>query len=82
MEPALVGAMIAINLGQTSLQNFYLRTACTVDLGKNMSVCDRGVGEDFRAAEVSHKNTYTRYVCVCNMSKVLVYRDIFILTYA
>ncbi|KAL0881699.1 hypothetical protein ABMA27_001501 [Loxostege sticticalis] len=45
--------MMAITLGQTSLQNFYLRTACTVDLGKNMSVCDRGVGEEFRAAEAA-----------------------------
>ncbi|CAG9787221.1 unnamed protein product [Diatraea saccharalis] len=51
LEPALVGAMMAINLGQTSLQNFYLRTACTIDLNKDISICDRGVGEDFRAAE-------------------------------
>ncbi|KAL4711406.1 hypothetical protein ACJJTC_016160 [Scirpophaga incertulas] len=51
LEPALVCAVIAINLGQTSLQNFYLRTACTVDLEKNISICDRGVGEEFRAAE-------------------------------
>ncbi|CAF4829702.1 unnamed protein product [Pieris macdunnoughi] len=53
LEPALVGAMIAINLGQTSLQNFYLRTACTVDLGKSPEICSNGVGEEFRAAEVA-----------------------------
>ncbi|CAK1544062.1 unnamed protein product [Leptosia nina] len=53
LEPALVGAMIAINLGQTSLQNFYLRTACTVDLGKSPEICSKGVGEEFRAAEVA-----------------------------
>lgn len=51
LEPALVGAMIAINLGQTSLQNFYLKTACTVDLQFPKNVCDSGVGEDFRIAE-------------------------------
>ncbi|RVE43965.1 hypothetical protein evm_011397 [Chilo suppressalis] len=51
LEPALVGAMMAINLGQTSLQNLYLRTACTVDLGKDISICNQGVGEEFRAAE-------------------------------
>jgi hypothetical protein len=53
LEPALVGAMIAINLGQTSLQNLYLKTACTVDLGKDINICSRGVGEDFRVAEVT-----------------------------
>ncbi|XP_041989080.1 proton-coupled folate transporter-like [Aricia agestis] len=53
LEPALVGAMIAINLGQTSLQNFYLRTACTVDLGLSTEVCERGVGEEFRSAETA-----------------------------
>ncbi|XP_038217512.1 solute carrier family 46 member 3-like isoform X1 [Zerene cesonia] len=53
LEPALVGAMIAINLGQTSLQNFYLRTACTVDLQKPIDICSKGVGDDFRAAEVA-----------------------------
>lgn len=42
LEPALVGAMIAINLGQTSLQNFYLQTACTVDLGVDLEVCLKG----------------------------------------
>lgn len=42
LEPALVGAMIAINLGQTSLQNFYLQTACTVDLGVDLEVCEKG----------------------------------------
>lgn len=52
LEPALVGAMIAINLGQTSLQNFYLRTACSVDLGYSMDICRKGVGEEFRSAEV------------------------------
>lgn len=52
LEPALVGAMIAINLGQTSLQNFYLQTACTVDLNYTWDVCHKGVGADFRAAEV------------------------------
>lgn len=52
LEPALVGSMMAINLGQTSLQNFYLRTACTVDLGYSFNICDKGVGEEFRAAEV------------------------------
>lgn len=52
LEPALVGSMLAINLGQTSIQNFYLRTACTVDLGFDPSICDKGVGEDFLAAEV------------------------------
>ncbi|KPI97492.1 Solute carrier family 46 member 3 [Papilio xuthus] len=53
LEPALAGAMMAINLGQTSLQNFYLRTACTVDLGYSLDVCDRGVGEEFRTAEAA-----------------------------
>ncbi|VVC92551.1 unnamed protein product [Leptidea sinapis] len=53
LEPALVGAMMAINLGQTSLQNFYLRTACTVDLGHSPDICNKGVGEEFRAAEVA-----------------------------
>ncbi|XP_073952369.1 lysosomal proton-coupled steroid conjugate and bile acid symporter SLC46A3-like isoform X1 [Choristoneura fumiferana] len=53
LEPALVGAMMAINLGQTTLQNFYLRTACTVDLLLPSEVCDKGVGEDFRAAEAA-----------------------------
>lgn len=42
LEPALVGAMIAINLGQTSLQNFYLQTACTIDLGMDLEVCEKG----------------------------------------
>ena len=42
LEPALVGAMIAINLGQTSLQNFYLQTACTIDLGVDLAVCEKG----------------------------------------
>ncbi|XP_037296931.1 proton-coupled folate transporter [Manduca sexta] len=51
LEPALVGAMMAINLGQTSLQNFYLRTACTVDLNYSREICYRGVGEEFREAE-------------------------------
>ncbi|XP_045767417.1 proton-coupled folate transporter-like isoform X1 [Maniola jurtina] len=50
LEPALVGAMMAINLGQTSLQNFYLRTACH-ELNYTADICDRGVGEEFRAAE-------------------------------
>ncbi|CAG9579704.1 unnamed protein product [Danaus chrysippus] len=53
LEPALVGSMMAINLGQTSLQNFYLRTACTVDLGYSFNICDKGVGEEFRAAEAA-----------------------------
>ncbi|XP_075976300.1 proton-coupled folate transporter-like [Anticarsia gemmatalis] len=53
LEPALVGAMIAINLCQTSLQNFYLRTACTVDLGNSLEVCAKGVGEEFRQAEAA-----------------------------
>lgn len=53
LEPALVGAMIAINLGHTSLQNFYLQTACTVDLNYKWEVCHKGVGEEFRAAEVA-----------------------------
>ncbi|CAK1579385.1 unnamed protein product [Parnassius mnemosyne] len=53
LEPVLAGAMMAINLGQTSLQNFYLRTACTVDLGYSTDVCDRGVGEEFRTAEAA-----------------------------
>ncbi|XP_053605776.1 probable peptidoglycan muropeptide transporter SLC46 [Plodia interpunctella] len=53
LEPALAGAMIAINLGQTSLQNFYLRTACTVDLNYAHEICDRGVGEEFREAEAA-----------------------------
>lgn len=52
LEPALVGAMLAINLYQTSAQNFYLRTACTVDLKFDPSICDKGVGEQFEAAEV------------------------------
>lgn len=52
LEPALIGAMVAINLGQTSLQNFYLRTACTVDLGFAKNVCDSGVGKEFHLAEV------------------------------
>ncbi|XP_046967370.1 proton-coupled folate transporter-like [Vanessa cardui] len=51
LEPALVGSMIAINLGQTSLQNFYLRTACSVDLGYPIEICEKGVGEEFRSAE-------------------------------
>ncbi|XP_045449487.1 proton-coupled folate transporter-like [Melitaea cinxia] len=51
LEPALVGAMMAINLGQTSLQNFYLRTACSVDLGYSIEICRKGVGEEFRSAE-------------------------------
>ncbi|XP_034828573.1 lysosomal proton-coupled steroid conjugate and bile acid symporter SLC46A3-like isoform X3 [Maniola hyperantus] len=50
LEPALVGAMMAINLAQTSLQNFYLRTACH-ELNYTADICDRGVGEEFRAAE-------------------------------
>lgn len=50
LEPALVGAMIAINLGQTSLQNFYLQTACTVDLGIDLEVCEKG------EMEVSYKH--------------------------
>lgn len=58
LEPALVGAMIAINVGQTSLQNFYLRTACIVDLGFPKNVCDSGVGDDFRIAEVRFFLTY------------------------
>ncbi|KAM3967133.1 lysosomal proton-coupled steroid conjugate and bile acid symporter SLC46A3 [Aphomia sociella] len=53
LEPALAGSMIAINLGQTSLQNFYLRTACTVDLGYPQEVCDKGVGDEFRQAEAA-----------------------------
>ncbi|XP_037867671.1 proton-coupled folate transporter isoform X3 [Bombyx mori] len=53
LEPALVGSMMAINLGQTSLQNFYLRTACTVDLNYTADICDRGVGEEFRKAEAA-----------------------------
>ncbi|XP_068624425.1 lysosomal proton-coupled steroid conjugate and bile acid symporter SLC46A3-like isoform X1 [Battus philenor] len=53
LEPALAGAMMAINLGQTSLQNFYLKTACTVDLGYSFEVCERGVGEEFRTAEAA-----------------------------
>ncbi|CAH0723723.1 unnamed protein product, partial [Brenthis ino] len=51
LEPALVGAMMAINLGQTSLQNFYLRTACHVDLNFSLDICEKGVGEEFRIAE-------------------------------
>ncbi|CAB3250731.1 unnamed protein product [Arctia plantaginis] len=51
LEPALAGAMIAINLGQTSIQNFYLRTACTVDLGRPLEICYKGVGAQFREAE-------------------------------
>ncbi|XP_069357278.1 lysosomal proton-coupled steroid conjugate and bile acid symporter SLC46A3-like isoform X2 [Maniola hyperantus] len=42
--------MMAINLAQTSLQNFYLRTACH-ELNYTADICDRGVGEEFRAAE-------------------------------
>ncbi|CAH2243341.1 jg21381 [Pararge aegeria aegeria] len=53
LEPALVGAMMAINLGQTSLQNFYLRTACH-ELNYTADVCDRGVGAEFREAELCH----------------------------
>ncbi|XP_052748697.1 proton-coupled folate transporter-like isoform X2 [Galleria mellonella] len=53
LEPALAGSMIAINLGQTSLQNFYLRTACTVDLGYPAEICVKGVGEEFRTAEAA-----------------------------
>lgn len=56
--------MIAINLGQTSLQNFYLRTACTVDLNKSLEVCDRGVGEEFRIAEVSFITVLSTYAYV------------------
>ncbi|KAI5631099.1 major facilitator superfamily domain-containing protein [Phthorimaea operculella] len=40
LEPALIGAMMAINLGQTSLQNFYLRTACNIDLGYSLEKCE------------------------------------------
>lgn len=54
LEPALVGAMMAINLGQTSLQNFYLRTACHVDLNFSLDICEKGVGEEFRIAEVNY----------------------------
>lgn len=53
--------MIAINVGQTSLQNFYLRTACIVDLGFPKNVCDSGVGDDFRIAEVRNI-LYVHYV--------------------
>ncbi|GBP26050.1 Solute carrier family 46 member 3 [Eumeta japonica] len=51
LEPALVGAMAAITLGQTTLQNFYLRTACNVDLQLPRNVCDSGVGPAFQSAE-------------------------------
>ncbi|XP_026318550.1 proton-coupled folate transporter-like [Hyposmocoma kahamanoa] len=49
LEPALVGAMVAINLGQTSLQNFYLRTACSVDLGYSKDICDSLGGGHYEA---------------------------------
>ncbi|KOB68135.1 Adenylate cyclase [Operophtera brumata] len=51
LEPALVGSMLAICMFMTSAQNFYLRTACTVDLKLDPSICDKGVGEEFEAAE-------------------------------
>ncbi|XP_072929172.1 lysosomal proton-coupled steroid conjugate and bile acid symporter SLC46A3-like [Epargyreus clarus] len=60
LEPALVGAMLAINLGQTSLQNLYLRTACTVDLQYKPEICDRGVGEEFRIAEAASQMVVSR----------------------
>ncbi|XP_059053576.1 proton-coupled folate transporter-like [Achroia grisella] len=59
LEPALAGSMIAINLGQTSLQNFYLRTACTVDLGYSTEICSKGVGEEFRTAEAASQVVVT-----------------------
>ncbi|XP_049871292.1 proton-coupled folate transporter-like isoform X1 [Pectinophora gossypiella] len=49
LEPALVGAMMAINLGQTSLQNFYLRTACSVDLGNSLELCESVHGGQLEA---------------------------------
>ncbi|KAJ0177811.1 hypothetical protein K1T71_006684 [Dendrolimus kikuchii] len=77
LEPALVGAMIAINLGQTSLQNFYLQTACMVDLNYTWDVCHKGVGEEFRAAEaasqivVSHVNVSRSFIG-CLLSTIVL----------
>ncbi|XP_063827440.1 probable peptidoglycan muropeptide transporter SLC46 [Ostrinia nubilalis] len=68
LEPVFLGSMMAITLGQTSLQNFYLRTACTVDLGKNHSICDRGVGDEFRAAEAASQEIVAGY----NVSRTFV----------
>ncbi|KAH9639435.1 hypothetical protein HF086_002124 [Spodoptera exigua] len=62
LEPALVGAMIAINLGQTSLQNFYLQTACTVDLGVDLEVCLKGDMEAESQVVVSGVNVSRSFI--------------------
>ncbi|KAJ8724425.1 hypothetical protein PYW08_015899 [Mythimna loreyi] len=62
LEPALVGAMIAINLGQTSLQNFYLQTACTVDLGVDLAICEKGEMEAESQIVVSGVNVSRSFV--------------------
>ncbi|CAD0200392.1 unnamed protein product [Chrysodeixis includens] len=62
LEPALVGAMIAINLGQTSLQNFYLQTACTVDLGIALEVCEKGEMEAESQMVVSGVNVSRSFI--------------------
>lgn len=46
---------MAINLGQTSLQNFYLRTACSVDLGYNESICDSFRGGPYEVGSLHCK---------------------------
>ncbi|XP_048007059.1 solute carrier family 46 member 3-like isoform X2 [Leguminivora glycinivorella] len=60
MEPALIGAMVAINLSQTSLQILYLRTACMVDLNIAPEICDKGVGEEFRSAEAASQTVVSQ----------------------
>ncbi|XP_063368984.1 proton-coupled folate transporter-like isoform X2 [Cydia amplana] len=60
MEPALIGAMVAINLSQTSLQILYLRTACMVDLKIAPEICDKGVGEEFRSAEAASQTVVSQ----------------------
>lgn len=61
LEPALVGAVIAINLGQTSLQNFYLRTACSVDLKYSDEICDSLGGGPYEVGSFRmHNNCFGR----------------------
>lgn len=53
--------MIAINLGQTSLQNFYLRTACSVDLNFTDEICDSLGGGPYEVDSfIIRNNCYDR----------------------
>ncbi|KAG7310092.1 hypothetical protein JYU34_004631 [Plutella xylostella] len=73
LEPALIGAMMAINIGQTSLQNFYLQTACTVDLGYNISVCETMAKEDLSQRVVSQVNISRSFVGCLIATVVLLF---------